>query len=134
MEKLGALPRATQQQSVPLEWEPRSDPELATHWVVYRISSPPPPPAPHIGWTGRCLFLLWLNQAYALFTVPESLNSDMFGGLGRKGVYAVKSLVIGQAFSVFGDSTVVWSGQGMREPVHETGREPVLAAEEAAGI
>lgn len=66
-----------------------------------------------------------------MFIVPESLNSDMSGGLGRKGVYAVKSLVIGQAFSVFGDSTVVWSGQGMREPVHETGHEPVLAA---AGI
>lgn len=58
----------------------------------------------------------------------------MFGGLGRKGVYAVKSLVIGQAFPVFGDSPAVWSGQGMREPVHETGHEPVLAAEEAAGI
>lgn len=43
----------------------------------------------------------------------------------------MKSLVIGQSF---GNSTVVWSGQGMREPVCETGHEPVLAAEEAAGI
>lgn len=51
--------------------------------------------------------------------------------MGRKGVLAVKSLVTGQAF---GDSTVVWSGQAMREPVCETGHEPVLAAEEAVGI
>lgn len=42
----------------------------------------------------------------------------------------MKSLVIGQAF---GDSTVVWSGQAMRD-VCETGHEPVSAAEEAAGI
>lgn len=59
-----------------------------------------------------------------------------FAGSGRKGVHAVKSLVIGQAFR---DSTVVWSGlvwsgQAMREPVCETGHEPMLAAEEAAGI